>query len=480
MSGYGGPMPDRSDAMVKRVTLVACILGSGIALLDGTVVNVALPTIQRALGGGLAAQQWVSNGYLLTLGSLILVGGSLGDLYGERKVFALGVAGFGAASALCAVAPSIGVLVAARALQGIAGALLVPSSLALITSNFRGAAQGKAIGVWTGMTSVAMIAGPLLGGLSVDFLSWRFAFLINVLPIAVTLWLLVVLGHKDTRRAGISIDYFGAVLCTLGLGGPVYALIEAPHLGWSHPAIFLSMGLGILAFAGFLVRQRFAKDPIMPLSLFRVRNFWTGNVATAFIYGALALTSFALGIYLQQGAGLPATLAGLASLPITIIMILFSSRVGGLSGRFGPRIFMTIGPIIMGLSTLLLLLVSKDFNYWWQVLPALVLFGIGLTITVSPLTSAILGSIDTERSGIASAVNNAVARVAGLIVIAMIAIIIGGQLDLDGFHRAAIVTAAMLIAGGLVSFAGIRNPVAADEKAVTAPADSATTGSASA
>ncbi len=226
-------------------------------------------------------------------------------------------------------------------MQGIAGALLVPSSLALITSNFRGAAQGKAIGIWTGMTSVAMIAGPLLGGLSVDFLSWRFAFLINVLPIAVTLWLLVVLGHKDIRRAGISIDYLGAALCTLGLGGPVFALIEAPNLGWGHPAIYLSMGLGILAFAGFLVRQRFAKNPIMPLSLFTVRNFWTGNIATAFIYGALALISFVLAVYLQQGAGLPATLAGLATLPITIIIILFSSRVGALSGRFGPRIFMT-------------------------------------------------------------------------------------------------------------------------------------------
>jgi len=237
------------------------------------------------------------------------------------------------------------------------------------------------------------------------------------------------------------------------------------------------MGLGVLAFAGFLVRERFAKDPIMPLSLFSVRDFSIDNVATAFIYGALALTSFALGIYLQQGAGLPATLAGLASLPITIIMILFSSRVGGLSGRFGPRLFMTIGPIVMGLSSLLFLTVAADFNYWWQVLPAVVLFGVGLTLTVSPLTSAILGSIDAERSGIASAVNNAVSRVAGLIVIAMIAIIVGGELDLDGFHRVAIVTAAMLVAGGLVSFAGIRNPK--HEGGDGAAAD-ATTGSAAA
>jgi EmrB/QacA subfamily drug resistance transporter len=446
----------------QKLVLTIAVLASFVSFLDGTIVNVALPSIAAELGGGITTQQWVVDAYLITLGSLILVAGSVSDVYGRILVMRVGLIAFGIASIAIAASPNPEVLIIARAVQGIAGALLVPSSLALITSNFRGAAQGKAIGIWTGMTSVAMIAGPLLGGLFVDLLSWRWAFLINVVPIAVTLYLLVVLGHKDTRRAGISIDFLGAVLCTIGLGGPVYALIEQRNLGWTHPAIYLSMGLGLIAFAGFLVRQRFTKDPIMPLSLFTVRNFWTGNIATAFIYGALALNGFVLVVYLQRddGPNFPATLAGLASIPITIIMILFSSRVGALSGRFGPRLFMTIGPIIMGLASLLFLTVMQDFSYWWQVLPGILLFGVGLTLTVSPLTSAILGAIDTERSGIASAINNAVSRVAGLIVIAMIAFIVGGDsVDLDGFHRAAIVTAIMMIAGGLVSFAGIRNPV---------------------
>jgi EmrB/QacA subfamily drug resistance transporter len=443
----------------QRLVLAIAVLASFVSFLDGTVVNVALPAIMRELGGGLATQQWVVDAYLVTLGALILVAGSLSDVYGRIRILRIGVIGFGVASIAIAAAPTPELLVVARAVQGIAGALLVPSSLALITANFRDAAQARAIGIWTAMTTGAMVAGPLIGGLFVDFLSWRFAFLINVLPIAATLILLVVLGHEDIRRQDATIDWLGAVLCTVGLGGPVFALIEQANLGWGNPAIYLSMGVGALAFIGFIVRQRLAVQPMMPLSLFRVRNFWTGNVATAFIYGALSLNGFALSVYLQQGAGLRATLAGLAFLPSTIIMILFSSRVGALSGRYGPRLFMTIGPLIMGAGSLLLLRVSKDFNYWGQVLPYVLVFGIGLTLTVTPLTSAILGSIESERSGIASAVNNAVSRVAGLLVIAMLAPIIGGQLDLPGFHRGAVVTASMMLVGALVSFAGIRRSV---------------------
>ena len=441
----------------QRLVLAVAVLASFVSFLDGTVVNVALPAIMRELGGGLATQQWVVDAYLVTLGALILVAGSLSDVYGRIRILRVGVIGFGVASVAIAAAPTPEILIVARAVQGVAGALLVPSSLALITSNFRGREQARAIGIWTAMTTGAMVAGPLIGGLFVDFLSWRFAFLINVLPIAAVLVLLVVLGHEDVRREGSTIDWLGAVLCTLGLGGPVYALIEQPNLGWGRPAIYLPMGLGVLAFGGFLVRQRVARQPMMPLSLFRVRNFWTGNIATAFIYGALSLGGFVLSVYLQQGARLRATFAGLASLPSTIIMILFSSRVGALSGRYGPRLFMTVGPIIMGAGSLLLLTVSKDFSYWWQVLPYVLVFGVGITLTVSPLTSAILGSIGSERSGIASAVNNAVSRVAGLLVIATLATIIGGRLDLAGFHRGAVVTASMMVVGGLVSFAGIRN-----------------------
>lgn len=441
----------------QRMVLTIAILSSFVSFLDGTVVTVALPAISRDLGGGLTTQQWVVDAYLITLGALILVAGSLSDVLGRLVVLRIGLIGFAVTSIAIGAAPTSEFLIIMRALQGVAGALLVPSSLALITANFRGPAQARAIGVWTAATTGAMIAGPLVGGLFVDLLSWRLVFFINVLPIALTLFLLVRLGHPDHRREGARVDYLGAILCTVGLGGSVFALIEQSALGWASPVIWGSMTIGVLSFAAFLLRQRFARDPMMPLDLFRARNFWTGNVATAFIYGALSLNGFVLGVYLQQGAGLPATLAGLASLPATVLMILFSSRVGALAGTWGPRLFMTIGPLLAAGGSLLLLSIGEDFDYWWQVLPGIIVFGFGLTLTVSPLTSAILGAIDTSRSGIASAVNNAVSRVAGLIAVAMVALIVGGSIDLDGFHRAAVVTAALLAIGGVVSFLGIRN-----------------------
>jgi len=441
----------------QRLVLLIAILASFVSFLDGTIVNVALPAISRELGGGLATQQWVVDAYLITLGALILVAGSLSDVFGRIVILRIGLIGFGVTSIAVAAAADPLFLVIARGVQGIAGALLVPSSLALITSTFRGAAQGRAIGIWTGATTSAMIVGPFLGGVFVDTLSWRFAFLINVLPIVATLWLLAVLGHRDHREPGVSIDWLGAALCTVGLGGMVFALIEQGNLGWSSPAIWGTMTIGVLSFAGFLLRQRFARNPMMPLDLFTVRNFWTGNIATAFIYAALSLNGLVVAVYLQQGAGLPATLAGLASLPVTLLMILLSSRAGALAGRWGPRLFMTVGPLIMGAGALLLLTVAQDFDYWFQVLPSMLVFGLGLALTVSPLTAAILGAIDPARSGIASAINNAVARVAGLIAVAMLGVIVGGQLDLGGFHQAAIVTGALLAVGGIVSFLGIRN-----------------------
>ncbi len=456
----------------EKLVLTIAVLASFVAFLDGTVVNVALPAIVEELGGGIATQQWTVDAYLITLGSLILVAGSLSDAFGRLRILRVGLVLFGLSSIAIAAAPDPLFLIVARGLQGVAGALLVPSSLALITSTFDGKARGRAIGIWTGLTSVAMIIGPLVGGVFVDLLSWRLAFLINVVPIGVTLALLVMLGRKDETTPRTGIDYLGAVLCTLGLGGPVFALIEQPNLGWTHPAILLTLGLGILAFAGFLVRQRVAPNPILPLRMFASRNFWTGNLATWFIYGALGLSSLAVGVYLQEGAGLTATFAGLAFLPSTVLMILFSSRVGALADRFGARVFMTVGPIVAGLGTLLYLFVrpEPDFVYWWQALPAVLVFGIGLTLTVSPLTSAILGAIEPARAGTASAVNNAVARVAGLVLTAMIGIIVGGELDLEGFQRATIVTAALLIAGGVVSFFGIRaDPAQSDDAFASSP-----------
>ncbi|WP_308291510.1 MFS transporter [Microbacterium sp. G2-8] len=437
-----------------RVLWIA-ILASFVSFLDGTVVNVALPAIDRELGGGLSTQQWVVDGYLITLGALMLVAGSVSDAFGRALVLRIGLVGFGVASIAIAVAPDPLILVIARLAQGAAGAFLVPSSLALITSTFSGAAQAKAIGTWTSFTTGAMVVGPVIGGALVDLASWRLAFLINVIPIGVTLWL--VRGVRDPeRRPDARIDVLGAALCTFGLGGLVFAFIEQPRLGWGHPAIVVPLVAGAVMFALFLLRQRTARSPIMPLDLFRVRNFWTGNVATTFVYAALALNGFVVAIYLQEGAGLSATLAGLASLPVTILMILLSSRVGALAGRWGARWFMTVGPILMGIGSLLLLTVSDDFNYWWQVLPSMIVFGLGLTITVSPLTSTILGAIDPARSGIASAVNNAISRVAGLIAVAAIGTIVGGSLDLEGFHRACIVVAVLLAAGGIVSWLGIR------------------------
>lgn len=442
----------------QRLVLAIAILASFVSFLDGTVVTVALPAIQRDLGGGLTTQQWVVDAYLITLGALILVAGSLSDVYGRILIIRIGLILFGITSIAIAAAPTAEFLIIARALQGVAGALLVPSSLALITSNFRGPSQARAIGIWTAATTSAMIAGPLLGGLFVDLLSWRLVFVINVVPIGIAMWLLVVLGHSDTHRSKVAIDWLGAALCTIGLGATVYALIEQPTMGWAAPQIWVPLTVGILSFTGFLVRQALAREPMMPLGLFRIRNFWSGNVATAFIYGALSLNGFVVGVYLQQSAGLPATLAGLATLPGTILMIAFSSRVGTLAGRWGPRLFMTIGPLLMAVGAILLLTVNSEFSYWTQVLPSILVFGTGLVITVSPLTSAILGSMDPAQSGIASAVNNAVSRVAGLLVIAMLGAIVGGSLDLTGFHRAAIVTAIFMVVGAVVSFAGIRNP----------------------
>lgn len=442
---------------LQRLVITIAVLASFVTFLDGTVVTVALPAISDEIGGGITTQQWVVDAYLITLSALILLAGSLSDAYGRVRIMRIGLIAFGIASIAVAAAGDPITLVIARALQGAAGALLVPSSLALIMATMRGELQSRAIGVWTAFTTGAQIAGPLLGGLFVDLLSWRFVFLINVLPIAVTLVLLARLhlpDHPHDRR----VDWLSGMLCALGLGAVVFALIEQPNLGGASPAIWAPGVAGIALFAWFLVRQQRSADPLLPLSLFRARNFAWGNLASLFVYAALSLNGFVIGVYLQEGAGLSATAAGMASLPITIVMILLSAQAGAWAGRLGPRLFMTAGPLIMAAGALLLLTVSDDFSYGWQVLPAMIVLGIGLSLTVAPLTSAVLGAIDEGRSGIASAVNNAISRVAGLIVVALLSTIVGGVLDLDGFRTAAVVTAALMTAGGVVSWIGIRRP----------------------
>ncbi|HEY4269928.1 MAG TPA: MFS transporter [Galbitalea sp.] len=441
----------------QHLVIWIAILASFVSFLDGSVINVALPAIARDLGGGLTTQQWAVDAYLITLGSLILLAGSLSDVLGRIVILRIGLIGFGAASLLCAIAPNPDILIVARALQGVAGALLVPSSLALITSNFSGRARARAIGQWTAGTTIAFLAGPTLGGVIVDTIGWRWVFVINVFPIAATLILLAVLAFKDVREVGMSIDILGAVLCVLGLGGPVYALIEQQHYGWGSPVILVPFVLGILLFAGFIWRQKTAKQPLMPLSLFAVRNFAVGNISTFFIYGALSLGGFIIVVFLQQVAGYPATFAALTTLPMSILNIALSSWFGSLSGRYGARWFMGFGPIVGGIGYLLMLSAGAHVNYWTELLPGVLVFGIGLSATVAPLTAAILGAISEQQSGIGSAVNNAVSRVAGLISIAFVGVIIGPHLDVDGFHRVLIVTAVLLIIGGVISVIGIQN-----------------------
>jgi EmrB/QacA subfamily drug resistance transporter len=425
-------MSSLSAAQVKRVTLAACIIGSGIALLDGTVVNVALPTIQRGLGGGLAGQQWISNAYLLTLSSLILVGGSLGDLFGERRVFALGVGGFGVASLLCALSPTIGFLIACRALQGVAGALLIPSSLAVIVATFPAdglkSERGAAIGTWTAFGGIAAAVGPLGAGILLGIASWRWIFLIN-LPFVVlcVALILAVMPRAAPVERSRTVDLTGALLCALGLGGPVFALIEQPRLGWSSAAVVGPLLAGALLFAGFLLYEARARDPMLPLGLFSRRNFAVGNVETFAMYAGLGVVFFFLVLFLQQVAGYTPLQSGLATLPIALVMLALSRRFGALADRFGPRLFMGFGPVIAGLGLLGLLRVSVHVDYLSEVLPALLAFSLGLSMTVAPLTAAVLAGVEERQAGIASGVNNAVARVAGLLAIAALGAVVAVQ-----------------------------------------------------
>lgn len=459
----------RMSAQQRRVLTIA-VLASFVAFLDGSVVNVALPAMTDELGGGLAVQQWIVDAYLITLGALILLAGSLSDAFGRVRILRAGLIGFGVTSLLCALAPSAEILIGARLLQGAAGALLVPSSLAIVISSFSGPAQGRAIGIWTAWTGVASIAGPILGGLLVDALSWRYIFVINIVPIMFTLWLMRRLPKTAPDQHRQKIDVVGAFLGAIGLGGPVFALIEQGRYAWSSPVLIVPAIVGIASFAAFLWWERRHSNPMLPLSLFRVRNFGMGNIATVFIYGALSVGFFAITVFIQQSAGFSATLAGLAALPSTLIMLALSSWFGKLAGIHGPRLFMTAGPIIAGVGFALMTTASLDFNYWLHIFPGIVLVGLGLAVTVAPLTSGILGAIDPAHAGIGSAVNNAVSRVAGLVAVALIGIVAGGALDASGFGRVVFVTAILMFAGGVISFIGIRNPTAVVELATTASA----------
>lgn len=441
----------------QRLVLVVSILASFVAFLDSSVINVALPAITQDLGGGLAIQQWVVDSYLITLGALILIAGSLSDLFGRKKILSAGLVGFAITSILCAIAPTSAFLIVSRALQGIAGALLVPSSLAMIISAFSGKAQGKAIGTWTAWTGIAFIIGPLLGGVLVDSSSWRLIFAINIIPVAITLWFIRSLNISQEIVKGSKIDTRGAVLCTIGLGGPVYALIEQSHYGWASPLIYLPLIIGILALIMFIRHEAKVPQPMLPLELFKIRNFWVGNLATVAIYAGLSVAIFLIAVFVQQVGNYSALEAGLVLVPVTIIMFVLSPKFGALSGKYGPRLFMGLGPIVIGLGFLALLRVDESVNYVSQILPAIIIIGLGLSTTVAPLTSAVLGSIDSKNAGIGSAVNNAVSRIAGLIAIAFLGVIIGPTVTLSGFHTGAVTMAILLTIGGVISVIGISN-----------------------
>jgi EmrB/QacA subfamily drug resistance transporter len=420
--------PTRLASPNKRLILVACILGSGIAFLDGTVVNVALPAIQEDLGASLAGQQWIVEGYLLALSSLLLVGGSLDDLFERRTVFAAGVAGFGVTSLACAVAPSVGFLVVARILQGAFGALLVPSTLAIIIATFPASERGAAIGTWTAWSGISTVIGPLLGGVLIDGASWRWIFLLNI-PLVIVVLVLTAraIPHTASQQPGAKVDFLGAGLCALGLGGVVFALIEQSRLGWSDPVVAIAAVAGVLALIAFVFQERRTESPMMPLDLFRSRNFAVGNLSTLTLYSGLGGALFFVGLYLQQVAGYSATAAGAAFLPLTAMMFTLSRRFGRLADKYGPRWLMGFGPIVAGVGLLLLLRVDSKADYATQLLPALLVFGLGLSMTVAPLTSTVLSAVDEKHAGVASGVNNAIARIAGLLAIAVLGAFVASQ-----------------------------------------------------
>ena len=445
--------------------LIACILGSAIVFVDGSVVNVALPAIQDDLGGGLVLQQWVVDAYLLTLGSLLLVGGSLGDIFGPRRVFMLGIAGFGLTSVLCAIAPTGTALILSRGLQGVAGAILTPAGLAVITTTFSGEERGAAIGSWTAWTGVAFVIGPLVGGWLITHASWRWVFLINV-PIAVATLALVAYAvpRRDTGNERARVDVVGGVLCVLGLGGPVFALIEEPRRGWGDPLILVTFFGGIALLGVFVWWETRHPQPMLPLRLFSKRNFTYANLETLTVYAALSTLTFFLVLFLQQLAGYSPLKSGLTLVPITIVMFLLSPRVGRLSMRHGPHLFMGIGPLVAAVAMLGFVRLKPGFDYWTELLPPLLLFSVGLSMIVAPLTSTVLADAGERDAGVASGVNNAVARVAGLLGIAVVGAAIAGSnntLDLAGFRMSMWITAGLIASGGVIGLAGIRNVPAA-------------------
>jgi EmrB/QacA subfamily drug resistance transporter len=505
----------------KRWTLVAAVLGSAIVFLDSTVVNVALPKIGAELRsnifGVLEGQAYVYSGYLLTLSALLILAGALSDFYGRKRMFAVGLLGFGVTSIMCGLAPSLEVLIAARILQGVFGALLVPGSLALISAAFDTAEQGWAYGVWSGASAGTTILGPLIGGVLVDTISWRAAFLINVPIVAVALW--AVFAHvresRDEEATG-RFDWLGAAIIAIAVGGLAFGAIYGEQRRWAEPLPFIALGVGAVGLAILPIEMTRAKNPLIPVRLFRSRNFTVTNIATFLIYGALYVMFYNLGLFMQGTLGYTAAAAGLSGVPGTLLLVLFSTKFGALASKYGPRWFMTAGPALMALGTLWLVRLPATsqawllnpghpntyippVSYFTDLLPGLLLFGAGLMMMVAPLTTAVMTSVPSHNSGLASAINNAISRIGPQLAGALIFIAIttafyaslaahAPNLDVnapevrreisplnrpgmrlspaqaqavkqassDGFHLAMMASAGLLLAGAVVAGVGIR------------------------
>ncbi len=469
----------RYRSSAGRWVLVVTVLGSGLVALDATAVNVALPAIGQDFGVSLMGLQWIVNAYSLTLAGLLLLGGSLGDRYGRRRLFVFGILWFAAASLICAIAPNTPSLIGARALQGVGAALLTPGSLAIIETTFHPEDRSAAIGAWSGLGGVMIAAGPVVGGYLTTAMSWRLIFFINLPFAALAAW--AAMRHLPENRdetAAARLDYLGAALAALGLGGVTCALTVGPVDGWNMPTVLVAGVGGIIALVSFVLVERSSRHPLLPLVIFRSRQFTAANVITFVIYGALGGALFLLPIQLQRVVGLSALESGSALIPMTILMLLLSSLAGRFAQRTGPRLPMTVGPLIAAIGLALLVRVGPDGGYLLTIFPAVIVFGLGLSITVGPLTATVLAAAGPEHAGIASAINNDIARAAGLIAVATLPLVVGitSRAALDpyifsaGFGMAMWITATLVAAGGVLSYLTIRDiPAAVDVSATSAP-----------